>query len=126
MIKYIFACVLELSSIAASAQACARKDAYAMSPYDMKCVYFDSSCDVPSDWIKVSTCDLKKYSEGLLPKDFENAKGIASQIQSSKNNVSPIDAINEQMKNKIEREVQGPSGMNFFMGKSSNSFFNKE
>jgi hypothetical protein len=113
------------------AQSCS-EEAFAMSPYDMKCKQFNSSCDVPNDWIRVSTCDLKKYSDGMqLPKEITSARDMATRLKAERNGRSPIESIQDRVENTLNTNEsrKGPNqsnGNSFFMGSSSNSFFNKE
>jgi hypothetical protein len=131
MKNYAFLISFVLFASNSFAQSCA-DEAFAMSPYDMKCKQFSSSCDVPNDWIRVSTCDLKKYSDGMqLPKEITSARDMAARLKAERNGKSPIESIQDRVDNTLNtnearKRPSQSNGNSFFMGSSSNSFFNKE
>lgn len=77
------------------AEKCRIGDVYAMSPFDMKCIEFDSTCDIPTGWIELQSCDFAKAGES------SNLNGVKPK------RIRDIDDFGDGKSNLFQRAIEG-------------------
>lgn len=98
--------------------ACDGDVGYAVSPANMKCVSFKSTCDIPEGWIKLTSCDLTKVIEDKKIGKIENPDKRNDRIMNGNGseNLKMFSQILNGDFSKFTSDQKKPeeSGMSFF------------
>ena len=94
------------------AQNCVQKPSFAMSPYKLKCEEFDSSCDIPKDWIRLNSCDLADITKGMHNVDASNVRDATLKLRDANN--SGANFIPGYLNPKDYEKRTIPGGMGFY------------
>jgi hypothetical protein len=94
------------------AENCIQRPSFAMSPYKLECVEFDSICDIPKDWIKLNSCELSDITKGMHNVDASKVRDATIKMRDAYNgNGKDIPDV-VHPKNSEKRTI--PSGMRFY------------